>query len=104
MDFDQHFDGRKIRVQTVVDTVSRFSPVIEAGLQGRRRCGRARTRFAENRLTESPSARRRHGVHQQENGPLGFKRGVTLDFSRAPHPTDNAFIESLNRNPSCRLL
>jgi transposase InsO family protein len=26
-----------------------------------------------------------------------YQRGITLDFSRPGHPTDNAFIEAYNR-------
>ena len=60
MDFvhDQLFDGRKIRVLTIVDTFTRLSPAIEPRFRlPRRRCRRgARARRARGRLSRQRSA------------------------------------------------
>jgi putative transposase len=100
MDFvhDQLFDGRKVRVLTVVDTFTRLSPAIDVR-QNYRGCDVVET--LERAATE-------HGYPKSirlDNGPefickeldlWAFMKGVTLDFSRPGKPTDNAFIESLN--------
>jgi putative transposase len=100
MDFvhDQLFDGRKLRVLTIVDTFSRFSPAIEV----RQSFKGADVVAVLERASETagyPTAIR------LDNGPefiskevdlWAFMRGVTLDFSRPGKPTDNAYIESLN--------
>jgi putative transposase len=100
MDFvhDQLFDGKKIRILTVVDTFTRFSPAIDA-------------RFSFRGVDVVETLERvAKGVGfpktiRLDNGPefvskeldlWAFMRGVTLDFSRPGKPTDNAFIESLN--------
>lgn len=100
MDFvhDQLFDGKKIRILTVIDTFTRFSPVIEARFNFR----------GSNVVDVLECASREVGFPKTirlDNGPefiskeldlWAFMRGVTLDFSRPGKPTDNAFIESLN--------
>ena len=100
MDFvhDQLFDGRKIRVLTVVDTFTRLSPAIEVRQHFRgadvvdvlervsREIGYPKT----IRLDNGPE------FISKELDLWAFMRGVTLDFSRPGKPTDNAFIESLN--------
>ena len=100
MDFvhDQLFDGRKIRVLTVVDTFTRLSPAIEV-----RQSFRGSDVVATlDRVTRELGCPKTIRV---DNGPefvskeldlWAFMRGVTLDFSRPGKPTDNAFIESLN--------
>src|SRR5580698_7339184 len=100
MDFvhDQLFDGRKIRVLTVVDTFTRLSPVIDVR-QSYRGADVVDALEQAAREVGYPKAIR------VDNGPefisreldlWAFLRGVTLDFSRPGKPTDNAFIESLN--------
>ena len=100
MDFvhDQLFDGRKIRVLTIVDTFTRLSPAIDVrqnyrGIDvvatlDRVMCeiGRPKT----IRLDNGPE------FISKELDLWAFVHGVTLDFSRPGKPTDNAFIESLN--------
>lgn len=100
MDFvhDQLFDGRKIRILTIVDLFSRYAPAIDV---------RSSYRGADVVETLDRIA---HEVGcpktiRLDNGPefvskeldlWAFLRGVTLDFSRPGKPTDNAYIESLN--------
>ena len=100
MDFvhDQLFDGRKIRILTVIDTFTRLSPAIEVRQKFR---GADVVTTLERVGTEIGYPKR----IRVDNGPefvsreldlWAFTRGVTLDFSRPGKPTDNAFIESLN--------
>lgn len=100
MDFvhDQLATGRKIRVLTVVDTFSRFSPAIEPRFSFR----------APDVIEVLERVGREHGFPKAIRVDQGtefvsrdldlwaYQRGVTLDFSRPGKPTDNAFIESLN--------
>jgi len=74
MDFvhDQLATGRKIRVLTVVDTFSRFSPIVDP-------------RF---------SYRAEDVVRALDL--WAYANNVILDFSRPGKPTDNAFIEAFN--------
>ena len=100
MDFvhDQLFDGRKIRILTVVDTFTRLSPAMEVRQQFR---GADVVAVLERVFREIGCPK----TIRLDNGPefvsreldlWAFMRGVTLDFSRPGKPTDNAFIESLN--------
>ena len=100
MDFvhDQLFDGRKIRVLTIVDTFTRLSPAIDVR-QSFRGSDVVDTLERVTREIGCPKTIR------LDNGPefiskeldlWAYMRGVTLDFSRPGKPTDNACIESLN--------
>jgi putative transposase len=100
MDFvhDQLFDGRKIRVLTIVDTFTRLSPAIDVRQQ-------YRGADVVDTLERAAQAVGYPRTIRLDNGPefisreldlWAFMRGVTLDFSRPGKPTDNAFIESLN--------
>ena len=95
---DQLFDGRKIRVLTIVDTFSRLSPAIDVRQSYR---GSDVVETLERVIQETGCPK----TIRLDNGPefvsreldlWAFMRGVTLDFSRPGKPTDNAFIESLN--------
>ena len=95
---DQLFDGKKIRVLTVVDTFTRLSPAIDVR-QNYRGCDVVETLERVSGEIGYPTTIR------LDNGPefiskdldlWAFMKGVTLDFSRPGKPTDNAFIESLN--------
>jgi len=100
MDFvsDTLFDGRPIRVLTMVDCHTRESLAIEP-----------RASFPSYRVVETLD----RIIHQRglpksircDNGPefagrvldqWAFFNGVELDFSRPATPTDNAYIESFN--------
>lgn len=100
MDFvhDQLATGRKLRILTVVDTFSRFSPVIDARFSYR----------GEDVVVTLDRACRKVGYPRTirvDNGSefvsrdmdlWAYQRGVTLDFSWPGKPTDNAFIEAFN--------
>lgn len=100
MDFvhDQLATGRKLRILTVVDTFSRFSPVVDARFSYR----------GEDVVATLDRTCRKVGYPQTirvDNGSefvsrdmdlWAYQRGVTLDFSRPGKPTDNAFIEAFN--------
>jgi putative transposase len=95
---DSLADGRRFRVLTIVDNVSRVSPAIALGtsLPG------------ERVVTLLDRLRSTVGVPQRiaiDNGPefisqaldaWAYRNGVQLEFSRPGKPTDNAFAESFN--------
>jgi len=100
MDFlsDQLFDGRRIRVLTIIDTFTRLSPAIDVRLSYK---GSDVIETLE-RVTAEYGCPKTIRVDQ---GPefiskdldlWAWSRGVTLDFSRPGKPTDNAFVESFN--------
>jgi putative transposase len=97
---DSLADGRRFRVLTRVDTVSRVSPAIEvdASVTGERV-----VRVLE-RLERTIGRPKRIAV---ANGPefiskvldaWAYRNGVQLEFSRPGKPTDNAFAESFDGN------
>ena len=100
MDFlsDQLFNGRRIRILTIVDAYSRLSPAIDV-----------RPHYRGTDVVETlERVTRVYGTPKTirlDNGPefiskaldlWAWLNGVTLDFSRPGKPTDNAFIESFN--------
>jgi putative transposase len=100
MDFvhDQLATGRRLRVLTIIDTFSRFSPAIEP-----------RFSFRAPDVVEILEEVGRHigfpkAIRVDQGSEFvsrdldlwAYQRGVTLDFSRPGKPTDNAFIESFN--------
>jgi len=100
MDFvhDQLYDGRKIRVLTVIDAFSRYVPALDV----RERYTGADVVATLDRVCSELGYPRSIRVDQ---GPefiskdldlWAYTRGVEIDFSRPGKPTDNAFIESLN--------
>ena len=100
MDFmsDQLFNGRRIRILTIVDAFTRISPAIDVRYSYR---GSDVVDTLE-RVTEELGTPKSIRVDQ---GPefvskaldlWAWLNGVTLDFSRPGKPTDNAFIESFN--------
>ena len=100
MDFmsDELFDGRRIRLLTLVDNFTRESLAIEVAMSiGGQRVVEVLMRVAQER--DLP------GTIRVDNGPeftsrildqWAYLNGVELDFSRPGKPTDNAFIESFN--------
>ena len=100
MDFvhDQLATGRKIRVLTVVDTFSRYSPVLDPRFSYRgedvvgtleRVCGKVG--YPKTIRVDQGSE-----FVSRDMDLWAYQRGVTLDFSRPGKPTDNAFIEAFN--------
>ncbi len=95
---DSLADGRRFRILTFVDNVSRVSPAIEVG-----------TSLTGDRVVAIlEGLKRTVGVPQRiaiDNGPefvskaldaWAYRNGVRLEFSRPGKPTDNAFAESFN--------
>lgn len=100
MDFvhDQLATGRKIRVLAIVDTYSRYVPVLDPRFSYR---GEDVVRTLENvcKRTGYPKTIRVDLGSEFISRDLdlwAYTHGVTLDFSRPGKPTDNAFIEAFN--------
>lgn len=100
MDFvhDQLFDGRRIRILTIVDIFSKISPAVDVRRQYRA-CHVVDTLERVRPIYGLPKTIR------VDNGPefiskeldlWAYINNVKLDFSRPGKPTDNAFIESFN--------
>ena len=100
MDFvhDQLATGTKIRILTIVDTFSRFSPVIDPKLSYR---GEDVVQTLE-RVCKTIGYPKTIRVDQgsefisRDLDLWAYHKGVVLDFSRPGKPTDNSFIESFN--------
>ena len=100
MDFvhDQLATGRKLRVLTIVDIFSRFSPALEPRFSFHgadvvdvlERVGRELGFPAAIRVDQGTE------FVSRDLDLCAYQRGVTLDFSHPGKPTDNAFIESFN--------
>ena len=100
MDFvhDQLATGRKLRVLTVVDIFSRFSPALAPRFTFR---GTDVVEILErvcNEVGFPATIRVDQGTEfvSRELDVWAYQRCVTLDFSRPGKPTDNAFIEAFN--------
>ena len=100
MDFvaDNLFDGRKLRMLTVVDCCSRESLAIHVGqsLKGE---------DVASVLSQIVAQRGKPQTIKSDNGSefiskvmdkWAYERGIELDFSRPGKPTDNAMVESFN--------
>ena len=87
-----------MRVLTIVDTFSRFSPALEPRFSFRgtdvvevlERVGREMGLPATIRVDQGTE------FVSRDLDLWAYQRGVTLDFSRPGKPTDNAFIEAFN--------
>lgn len=100
MDFvhDQLAMGRKIRVLTVVDTFTRYVPVLDPRFSYR---GEDVVQTLERVCAKAgyPGTIRVDQGSEFISRDLdlwAYSNGVTLDFSRPGKPTDNAFIEAFN--------
>ncbi|RVT89083.1 IS3 family transposase, partial [Rhodovarius crocodyli] len=100
MDFvhDQLATGRKIRVLTIVDTFTRYSPAVDPRFSYR---GEDVVLTLERicRETGYPQSIRVDQGSEFVSRDLdlwAYQKGVVLDFSRPGRPTDNGFIESFN--------
>jgi putative transposase len=100
MDFvhDQLATGRRLRVLTIVDIFSRFSPALAPRFTFR---GTDVVEILEgvcNEVGFPATIRVDQGTEfvSRDLDVWAYQRGVTLDFSRPGKPTDNAFIEAFN--------
>jgi putative transposase len=100
MDFmhDQLFDGRRLRVLTVVDVCTRFSPALDARFAYKGADVVATLERVGQEVGYPKTIRLDNGPEfvSKELDLWAFMKGVTLDFSRPGKPTDNAFAESFN--------
>ncbi len=100
MDFvhDQLATGKKLRVLTVVDTFSRYVPVLDVRYSYRGEDVVA-TLDRVCRMAGYPKTIRVDQGSEFVSRDMdlwAYQRGVVLDFSRPGKPTDNAFIEAFN--------
>ena len=100
MDFvhDQLATGHKLRVLTIVDIFSRFSPALEPRLTFRGTDVVATLDRVCNEVGFPVTIRVDQGSEfvSRDLDLWAYQRGVTLDFSRPGKPTDNAYIEAFN--------
>lgn len=100
MDFvhDQLATGRKLRILTVVDTYSRFSPVIDPRFSYKGENVVATLEEACQRVGYPKTIRVDNGSEfvSRDMDLWAYQNDITLDFSRPGKPTDNAFIEAFN--------
>jgi len=101
MDFvhDQLATGKKLRVLTIVDTFSRYVPVLDVRYSYRGEDVVA-TLDRVCRTVGYPKTIRVDQGREFVSCDMdlwAYQRGVVLDFSRPGKPTDNAFIEAFSR-------
>ena len=100
MDFvhDQLATGRKLRVLTVVDTWSRFSPVVDPrfSYRGEDVVATLERVCAEVGFPKAIRVDQGSEFISRDLDLWAYRHGVVLDFSRPGKPTDNAFIEAFN--------
>lgn len=100
MDFvhDQLATGRKIRVLTIIDTFTRFSPAVDPRFSCRGEDVVLTLERICRQLGYPQSIRVDQGSEfiSRDLDLWAYQKGVTLDFSRPGKPTDNSFIESFN--------
>lgn len=100
MDFvhDQLETGRKIRVLTMIDTYSRYVPILDPRFSYRGENVVETLQQVCGRIGYPKSIRVDQGSEfiSKEMDLWAYRNGVTLDFSRPGKPTDNAFIEAFN--------
>jgi len=100
MDFvhDQLMTGRKLRILTVIDTYTKYVPIIDPHFNYK---GEDVVRTLERvcKCVGYPKAIRVDNGSEfisRDMDLWAYKHNITLDFSRPGKPTDNAFIESFN--------
>jgi putative transposase len=100
MDFvaDALFDGRKIRMLTVVDCYTRECLAIDVGqsLKGEDVVMSLQRICAERGLPCTIKTDNGSEFISKAMDQWAYERGVELDFSRPGKPTDNARVESFN--------
>ncbi|MBB1498785.1 transposase family protein [Paracoccus sp. MC1862] len=104
MDFvhDQLATGTRIRILTIVDTFSRFSPAIvpRPGFRAPDVIAVLEQVGREIGLPRTIRVDQGSEFISRDLDLWAYQRDVTFDFSRPGKPTDNAFIESLNGKTS----
>lgn len=95
---DQLATGRKMRVLTMIDTFSRYVPILDPRFSYR---GEDVVKTLDRVCKEigyPKTIRVDQGSEfiSRDMDLWAYHNGVTLDFSRPGKPTDNAFIESFN--------
>lgn len=100
MDFvhDQLATGRKIRVLTMIDTFSRYVPVLDPRFSYRGEDVVATLDRVCGEIGYPKTIRVDQGSEfvSRDMDLWAYTNSVTLDFSRPGKPTDNAFIEAFN--------
>ena len=100
MDFvhDQLFDGRPFRILTVVDQLSRASPLIEVdfAMSGQRVTDALEARTAGMSVPVSITVDHGSEFAYKALEDWAWRRGVKLDFVRPGKPMENGHIESFN--------
>ncbi len=100
MDFvhDQLATGKKIRVLTVADTFSRFSPVIDPRVSYH---GEDAVRMLDKTCALVGNSKaiwvdQGSAFVSRDLDLWAYQNNVVLDFTRPGKPSDNAFIEAFN--------
>jgi putative transposase len=95
---DQLYDGRKIRILTVIDAFTRYVPVIEVRerFTGADIVAALEVVCRRIRYPKSISVDQGSEFVSRDLDLWAYQNNVTLDFSRPGKPTDNAFIEAFN--------
>jgi putative transposase len=95
---DQLACGRRFRILNIVDTFSRFSPIIDPRFSYRAEDVVATLEGACASTGYPKTIRVDQGSEfvSRDLDLWAYAKGVTLDFSRPGKPTDNAFIEAFN--------
>ena len=100
MDFmsDELYDGRRIRLLTIVDHFTRESLAIDIGqrMRGNEVVSVLERLSCHRKLPKSVCIDNGPEFRSKVLDPWAYSNGVTLDFSRPRKPTDNAFIGSFN--------
>lgn len=100
MDFvhDQLATGRRLRVLTMVDAFSRFSPAIDPrfSYRGEDLVATLERVCAQTGHPKTIRVGQGSEVISSDMDLWAYRRGVTLDFPRPGKPTDNAVIEAFN--------
>ena len=100
MDFmtDELFDGRRIRLLTIVDNFTRESLAIKvaAGIKGEAVVEMLQRLMEQHRLPRTIRVNNGPVFTSKRLDQWAYLNGVDLDFSRPGKPTDNAFIEAFN--------
>jgi len=90
--------GKKLRILTIVDTHSRFSPATDPRFSYRGEDVVQTLERVRNRIGYPKTIRVDNGSEfiSRDIDLWAYANDVTLDFSRPGKPTDNAYIEAFN--------